>query len=74
MMGSAAVESSKVDWRWCVQAPEIAQGYWTPGVTSVPFGKSGNGVFGGQLNSGRALARRQSAFDEFLVHALMSLV
>ena len=36
LVGSAAVESSKVDWRWRLQAPGIAPGYWTPDVTLVP--------------------------------------
>jgi hypothetical protein len=34
--GPAAVESSKVDWRWRLQAPGIAPGYWTPDVPLVP--------------------------------------
>jgi len=36
LVGPAAVESSKVDWRWRLQAPGIAQGYWTPDVPLVP--------------------------------------
>src|SRR5450759_3020093 len=36
LVGSAAVESSKVDWRWRLQAPGIAQGYWTSDVPLVP--------------------------------------
>ena len=37
LVGPAAVESSKVDWRWRLQAPGIAQGYWTPDVPLVPL-------------------------------------
>ena len=36
LVGPAAVESSKVDWRWRLQAPGIAQGYWTPDGPLVP--------------------------------------
>jgi len=35
LVGPAAVESSKVDWRWRLQAPGIARGYWTPDVPLV---------------------------------------
>ena len=35
------------------------RGYWTRGVPSVPS-EARTGVFRGQLNSGRALARRQA--------------
>jgi hypothetical protein len=50
------MEWGRVDWRWRLQAPGIAQGYWTPDVPLVPSEVRERGDFGEQLNSGHAAA------------------
>jgi len=49
------------------------RGYWTSGVPSVPS-EVRNGVFGGQLNSGRAPTRRQARSSSFSLPHLSPLL
>jgi len=43
LVGPAAVESSKVDWRWRLQAPGIAQAVLPWSASALPPWRSGGG-------------------------------